>query len=81
VLGLLVDGEAPRLPRDFRAKMRQHIYYLQLYGPAEHARRRNFAAVAGLRHHVEGLVAFARGIDPEYADWCQKELEPVSWPL
>jgi len=25
VLGLLVDGEVPRLPRDFKAKMRQHL--------------------------------------------------------
>lgn len=81
VLGLLVDGEVPRLPRDFKSKMRQHLYYLQLYGPAEHARRRKFAAVAGLRHHIEGLIAFARDIDPTYAGWCKKELESVSWPL
>jgi hypothetical protein len=81
VLGLLVDREVPRLPRDFRAMMRQHIYYLRLYGPVEHARRRRFAAVAGLRYHIEGLVAFARDIDPIFADWCRTELASVSWPL
>jgi RNA-directed DNA polymerase len=29
VLGLLVDGDRPRLPRDFKATMRQHIYFLK----------------------------------------------------
>lgn len=81
VLGLLVDTEVPRLPRDFKSMMRQHFYYLKLYGAAEHARRRKFAAVAGLRHHIEGLIAFARDIDAKYSDWCKKELESVSWPL
>jgi RNA-directed DNA polymerase len=81
LLGLLVDGRSPRLPRDFKAMMRQHLYYLQNYGPVEHARRRKFAAVAGLRHHIEGLVAFARDIDPEYADSYKKELTSITWPL
>jgi RNA-directed DNA polymerase len=81
LLGLLVDGRSPRLPRDFKAMMRQHLYYLQTYGPVEHARRRKFAAVAGLRHHIEGLLAFARDIDPEYADSYKKELASITWPL
>ena len=81
VLGLLVDGEIPRLPREFRAKMRQHFYYLRKYGAAEHARRRTFAAVAGLRNHIEGLVAYAQDVDPDFANWCKAQLASVSWPL
>jgi len=81
VVGLLVDTAAPRLPRDFKAKMRQHFYYLGLYGPTEHARNRNFAAVAGLRYHLEGLAAFAQDIDPRYGAWCKEKLNSIEWPL
>jgi RNA-directed DNA polymerase len=81
LLGLLVDGKVPRLPRDFKAMMRQHLHYLKNYGPTEHARRRKFASVAGLRHHIEGLIAFARDIDPEYADSYKSGLSSISWPL
>ena len=59
VLELLVDGPAPRLSREFKANLRRHLHYLRRpdVGPGNHAAARGFAAIAGLRHHVEGLVA------------------------
>jgi RNA-directed DNA polymerase len=82
-LGLLVDGSAPRLSREFRARMRQHIYYLchPDVGPARHAAARGFTSVLGLKHHIEGLVAFARDIDRDFAEHCDTALARVSWPL
>ncbi|MBI4968119.1 MAG: RNA-directed DNA polymerase [Rhodospirillales bacterium] len=76
VLGLLVDGNAPRLTREFKANLRRHLHYLGRpdVGPAKHAAARGFAAIAGLRHHVEGLVAFARQIEPEYGERSAKLL-------
>jgi RNA-directed DNA polymerase len=58
VLGLLVDGPEPHLPRDFKAIMRQHIHYLTRtdIGPSLHAKACGFASIAGLKHHVHGLV-------------------------
>lgn len=69
VLGLLVDGDVPRLTRVFKSTLRMHLHFLRHaeVGPARHAVRRGFTAVAGLRNHVEGLVAFAGQIEPEYA--------------
>lgn len=82
VLGLLVDGDVPRLPREFKSKMRMHLYFLShpSVGPAAHAARRGFSAVAGLRHHLEGLAAFAAQIEPEYADRLVARLRSVPWP-
>lgn len=83
VLGLLVDGKEPCLTREFRARLRQHIYYLlhPEIGPARHAAKRGFVSVHGLRNHVEGLVAFARHVDPDYAQRCSQRLSQVAWPL
>ncbi len=82
VLGLLVDEPSPRLPREFREKMRMHLYYLKKngVGPARHAARRGFTAVAGLRNVLYGLTAFATQIEPQYGESMRKELDSIAWP-
>ena len=82
VLGLLVDGKEPRLTREFRAKMRQHIYYLtKPKTPASvHAQARGFTSVTGMKHHLYGLAMFARQIEPAYGEKCLQALNSVEWP-
>ncbi|ARW15284.1 RNA-directed DNA polymerase [Komagataeibacter europaeus] len=83
VLGLLVDGKKPRLSREFRALMRQHLHYLMKdgVGPVRHARARGFVSVAGFRNHLRGLATYARQIDVVYGDGLLRELDKVSWPV
>jgi RNA-directed DNA polymerase len=83
VLGLLVDGRNPGLTRDFKTKMRQHIHFLSRtdVGPNKHARARGFASVVGLKHHIWGLVSFARQIEPNYGALLAQSLSNVDWPL
>ncbi|OYW89123.1 MAG: hypothetical protein B7Z23_12180 [Pseudomonadales bacterium 32-61-5] len=83
VLGLLVDGPAPRLSREFRALMRLHLHYLQKkeVGPAAHARVRGFVSVAGFRNHLQGLATYARQIDEAYGDALLRDLDKVDWPI
>lgn len=82
VLGLLVDECSPRLPREFREKMRMHLYYLKKdgVGPAHHASKRGFIAVASLRNVLYGLAAFATQIEPQYGANIRAELDSITWP-
>ncbi len=79
VLGLLVDGDRPRLTREFRSTLRQHIHFLRHrhIGPVLHAQRRGFASVLGLQNHISGLIAYARHIDSDFADQCAKDIRSV----
>lgn len=83
VLGLLVNGPDPRLTRDFRAKMRQHLYFLEnpAFGPALHAKARGFSSVIGMRHHLLGLAHYAAQIDPVYGAGLVARLKAVPWPM
>lgn len=83
ILGLLVDGEKPKLTREFRSNLRQHIYYIKSpqIGPAEHARNRGFTSLLGLRHHIEGLISYTAHIDPMLAKKYRLELKSVEWPF
>ena len=82
-LGLALEGPEPRLPRHFKAKLREHLYYLEnpVIGPVGHARARGFASVIGLRHHLLGLAAFALQIEPSYGNSIKRRLNAVDWPL
>ncbi|WP_339085416.1 reverse transcriptase family protein [Hyphomicrobium sp. ghe19] len=82
VLGLLVDGDRPRLQREFKARIRQHLHYLMhpKFGPAKHAKAQGNATIYGLRNHIKGLLAFAHGVDPEYARKQTELFNRVHWP-
>ncbi len=82
VLGLLVDGDAPRLKSEFKSMVRTHIHFLQRndVGPQLHAEKRGFDSVLGLQRHVYGLLAYAVGIEPEWAKAAFAEIRNVNWP-
>lgn len=81
VLGVLVDGPTPKLAREYKDMLRLHLHYLLSpeYGPSKHAERRR-TSVSSLYHHVRGLIAWARSIEPEYGAKLLEQFETVSWP-
>ena len=79
VLGLLVDQNEPRLTREFKLTLRQHLYYLGKYGPAAHASHNGNATTFGIRNHVLGLIQHARQIEPSFGEARLKEFEAIQW--
>ena len=82
VLGINVEEDEPRLTKQFKALLRQHIYYLSRrdVGAIKHAASRGFTSVSGLRHHLEGLLAFAAQIEPKWAIVQRGRFQSVKWP-
>lgn len=82
VLGLLVDGSSPRLTREFKERIRTHIHFLskQDIGPSIHASARGFDSVLGMQRHIYGLLAYALGIERDWAKGMLSELSKVDWP-
>lgn len=81
VLGLNVDGPEPRLQKDYRDRIRQHLYYLQKLGPNTHAANRGFDSIWGLKSHLRGMIDYANMIEPEYARVCMDKFESIDWPV
>ncbi|AVS87574.1 RNA-directed DNA polymerase [Paracidovorax avenae] len=80
VLGLLVDGDAPRLTRQFRDKIRQHLYYLEKNGIKAHVEARAFESIGGMYRYLRGLIDYAKSIDSAYAAPLLRRLEALPWP-
>lgn len=81
VLGLLVDGDSPRLSRKFRGNLRQHMYYIEKYGPVEHMMRRNFETILGMKHHIKGHIDYARMMEDEFGIEMLRRYEKIDWPV
>jgi RNA-directed DNA polymerase len=81
LLGLLVDRDRVRLTREFRNNIETHLYALTnpKIGPVNHQRSRAFVSIIGMRRHIEGLIAFAHQVDPQYARGLRLEFERVNW--
>ncbi len=80
VLGLLVDGDRPRLTKEFRRRLECHIHFCRR-DAAHHAKVRGFRSTIGLRNHVHGLITYARQVDPLYAQLLQNDYESIEWPI
>jgi hypothetical protein len=80
VVGLAVDGDRPRLRRDFKQSLRMHLHYCNR-DVASHATRRKFATIAGLQNYLRGLLSYAKQIEPEYGERMQEEFNAIQWPI
>ena len=81
VLGMLVDGNEPRLARDYKDMIRLHLHYLTHgdFGPSRHAMARK-TSVSGIFHHVRGLIAWTEVVEPDFGAAALKKFESIEWP-
>jgi RNA-directed DNA polymerase len=77
---IVPPGSAPALPKEFRSILRQHLHYLERFGPIEHANARNFDTVSGMRRHIRGLIDFAGMVDRLYGQELLARFDKISWP-
>lgn len=68
VLGLLVDGDQPRLLPEFKRRLDVHLRGVERFGLPQHATHRHFASILSMVNHVDGCIAFASSVDRDYAD-------------
>jgi len=81
VLGMLVDGDRPRLSSEYKDMIRLHLHYLTSpkHGPAVHAAKRK-TSISGIYNHVRGLISWAQTVEREYGDAALAKLLAVDWP-
>ena len=81
VLGLNVEGDSPRLSRQFRDNLRHHLYFLKRFGPIEHMEKRGFETVLGMKNHIRGLIDYARMVENKTSTKLLEQFEDLDWPI
>ena len=79
VLGLLGDGDEPRLSKSYKKYVGDHLYYLShpKIAPMAHAKRHGFQSLQGLINHVSGKIAYGFSIEPDWAKKQGKQLKGI----
>lgn len=84
VLGLLVDGDKPRLSKGFKRSLERHLHFIEKFGPVQHAQQRKFTSVIGMFEHLYGKATYARSIEPAFGEaiWHRlAKLDPKRVPV
>lgn len=83
VLGLQVAEREVRLTKEFKARLKQHLYFCNKaeIGPVLHAREKGFVSVLGFKNHLYGLITHAAQVEPNYAEKLKMEFKTINWPL
>lgn len=79
VTGLLVDGSAPKLLREFRENIELHLFHAGTKGIREHCLRRKFRSLVGFRAHLHGLITYAERVDPTFGSRCRQKFNALDW--
>jgi len=81
VLGMLVDGDRPRLSREYKDMIRLHLHFLRSprHGPSAHAAARQ-TSVSGVFHHVRGLISWAETVEPAFGKQALSDFRSIDWP-
>ncbi|MBE8232102.1 MAG: RNA-directed DNA polymerase [Endozoicomonadaceae bacterium] len=81
ILGLNVDGAEPLLQKEYKDKIRQHLYYIEKLGVAKHVEKRGFDSIWGFKSHLRGMIDYANMIEEDYAKKCLDRFSNIDWPV
>lgn len=81
ILGLNVDGAMPRLQKECKDKIRQHLYYIEKLGIDAHVSNRAFDSIWGFKCHLRGMIDYANMIEPDYAQESLQKFSKIDWPV
>jgi len=65
VLGLLVDGELPRISKKTYKRIDRLLYASEKYGIEKTAKNEKFRSAFGFMNHLTGLIAYVKDVDTE----------------
>jgi len=63
VLGLLIDGDQPRISRETYNRIDRHLYAATKFGIVETASHEGFDSAYGFYNHLAGLISFVNDVD------------------
>lgn len=65
ILGLLVNGDSPKLSKNMRGRIDRYIYLIDKFGIEKAREICSFESSYGFYNHVSGYLSFIKDIDPK----------------
>lgn len=78
VTGLIINDGTLKIPKEYKRKLRQEIYYCKRYGVCEHQEKTG-KKYAFFREHLYGKAYFIHMVEPELGEKLLAELDDIEW--
>ncbi len=80
VTGLTINDAKPRLPRSIKDEIENALFHIEKHGLLSHMERKRSKDPIGYLSHIQGVMLYARQVEPEYADAALESLRRVLAP-
>ena len=80
ITGLVVQDGSVRVPKRFKRKLRQEIYYCRTYGVLAHLEHTDAEKFIHYREYLYGKAYYVHMIEPEAGEQYLRELDQIQWP-
>ncbi len=80
VTGLVVNEDTPKVKKEQKDKIENHLYFSQKYGLYSHCERKKFKSIIGFKNHLEGLIRYVESIDEKLGKKYYSEFKKINWP-
>lgn len=80
VTGLTINDSKARLPRSVKDEIENALFHIEKHGLLSHMERRRSKNPIGYLNHLQGLILYARQVEPEYADHALHSLRRILVP-
>lgn len=78
VLGLLVDGEEPRISKETYHRIERHVYATSKFGLTDASFHERFDSAYGYFNHISGLIAFVKDVDKKRWEEFETRMKGIS---
>lgn len=79
ITGLVVQNEV-HVPKTFKRKLKQEIYYCKKFGVSAHLENTDVTKWVHYKEHLYGKAYFVKMVEPEIGRFFLKELSDIAWP-
>ena len=80
ITGLTVQNGSVRVPKGFKRKLRQEIYYCQKFGVLNHLNNCGAQRWVHYREHLYGKAYYIHMVEPEEGERYLQQLDRLQWP-
>lgn len=79
VTGLLVKEDGLRIPKQFKRKLKQEIYYCKKFGVSTHLQNTSAIASVNFREYLYGKAYYIKMVEPEKGEEYLRQLDSIQW--
>lgn len=80
VTGLVVNGSSPKIQKELKNRIENHLYYSLKYGPISHCEKKDFKSVLGFKNHLKGLIDYVSSVDKKLGAQFLENYHHINWP-